>query len=1537
MSTFEEPPAKRKGTSYELCLFCQTESDQPLVDTSHDNFKTASYETFLSTLHKRADLGNINFVPASKRLIDISVNILIAKQASWHSKCYKFVTNRAHTERDENCYRKVCTTHSISNLISRKRGRPPCYEKQVASPGDGHFLTRSKSSPYLKHRCFFCQNKTNETLHACSSKDRGNMITNIVSNSGNEVWKVQLGDVVASGDLLAKDVLYHHSCYTKNWSKFIQHFEHKSKKAVKIKAEGNPKFVAAEVEFIYVLQQRIDAKEYITIDECEKLYLNIFPQHGISDFKLKSRKVLKQLIQDNIENVTITKSTGKMPSIVHSNDVGEVVIRAAPDKQRNMHGDFKLLLQCGNIVRTAIIQAQKNPWTFKGSLQGNIAAGLPQELLSMIRWIIQGTVATDTEERSDDILRSCALIGQHIQQEFKSNRQIQYKPKYSTSSFRSTTETPIGVGLSLHSHHRHRQMRDISLLHHSGIGISYQRVKEITSKMASKVYSNMLKFNGVYIPPTLFKNFPIRCSIDNIDAKVDTSDGRNTFHGTALAVYQHVPSDISECETVAEPLKLDDTALETLANVPDTVTDMIPCNILGNPKPNRSPHYETFELGQNQDKVFAATQHDLAWLLVRYSQCKKGVQSTQTVPVWSAYNSLMCAPQVLEKHLDQDHLLPIVNAPAHEWRTLVTVLEKLFQLNGIVSPSSSSRVLVTLDMDLYKRALKLEYLNDKYSGKWMLCPGGFHIVLCSLRCLGKTVEHSGIDEAWSRDLYSSITVNQILNGNHHNRAIQAHEITLEALFELWFTEFLKENQTVSEALSNSIERLSEACKREDGVSEAHHNLLTVMEELNIEEQLTKFDKSHSHLPMFKWARMYMREVTALMNFTRSQKQPDLFLYLASLENLCKYFFSYNRLDYAQNIIEYISRVYSTKTKDPDLWNRLLSGAFALTKNTVSFTGTGVDQGQEFLNKILKGDGGLKGLTNKSASLLKYCLCAPELARLGRETEEMVGMTATLCHRHHYLTTASLSRREKNVRKLVEVLKPSNPFADKSTRLYNIMTKQVIPEQIEKDILNMEERGQQSLQCFVQDRILGNTNLWDRMTKIKYLNWVDACKTIKLKSNHEQFELKATNSLFARMLMIAKSSRQIDLQQVVENYEFTAINTCLLNIDGSLIPCTNKSELIHVLEGLTDHGENEVLAPDYRDTYLIIDGMSVVHEIMSSVSLSNCKQLGEAFSRTIESRCKGYEGGRVIFDNYIKQSSIKDNIRYHQAGVRKSAAGFKVEDTTPIFDTKVFLASNETKDCLTIYLAEKVLQLNTPIVSVTRLNVVSNTAGHQPTTAVSTHEEADTVMMLHASEICASGKHVHFMTQDTDVLVLALRRFPSFTNKTTVIIGTGKHRRKVPLQPIYNKLGHTKAAALPGFHCLTGCDTCGHIKGKSKRTAFKIFCDASQDVTKALTELRTEEIPSSNIIAKCELFLCQLMSTKTCSASSAGALRWKKFKGGQAIEKIPPTAGAWRQHILRAHMQAFIWNQDLVLDPVIPDPSKFGWTTKRRWHFHSCTF
>ena len=74
--------------------------------------------------------------------------------------------------------------------------------------------------------------------------------------------------------------------------------------------------------------------------------------------------------------------------------------------------------------------------------------------------------------------------------------------------------------------------------------------------------------------------------------------------------------------------------------------------------------------------------------------------------------------------------------------------------------------------------------------------------------------------------------------------------------------------------------------------------------------------------------------------------------------------------------------------------------------------------------------------------------------------------------------------------------------------------------------------------------------------------------------------------------------------------------------------------------------------------------------------------------------------------------------------------------------------------------------------------------HTPKTPVSSHEEADTLMMVHALEIVEDGEEVDFFAQDTDWLVLILRRLEKLGKQTHFITGTDDKRRRIALQPVY---------------------------------------------------------------------------------------------------------------------------------------------------------
>ena len=149
---------------------------------------------------------------------------------------------------------------------------------------------------------------------------------------------------------------------------------------------------------------------------------------------------------------------------------------------------------------------------------------------------------------------------------------------------------------------------------------------------------------------------------------------------------------------------------------------------------------------------------------------------------------------------------------------------------------------VTLDIDLYKRAKKLEYLQSKFKDKWVLCPCAFHTVICALRCLGRAPEGSGLDESWQKaDLYSKVTVMQIVNGGHYNRELQAHQITLQLLFDLWMESFFKAHPAIRIAVQESVAKLAQPCTNCQDVHKAHKTFLMELKCLNFDKLLEEFD------------------------------------------------------------------------------------------------------------------------------------------------------------------------------------------------------------------------------------------------------------------------------------------------------------------------------------------------------------------------------------------------------------------------------------------------------------------------------------------------------------------------------------------------------------------------------------------------------------------------------------------------------------------------------------------------------------------------
>ncbi|KAH3738239.1 hypothetical protein DPMN_044869 [Dreissena polymorpha] len=160
--------------------------------------------------------------------------------------------------------------------------------------------------------------------------------------------------------------------------------------------------------------------------------------------------------------------------------------------------------------------------------------------------------------------------------------------------------------------------------------------------------------------------------------------------------------------------------------------------------------------------------------------------------------------------------------------------------------------------------------------------------------------------------------------------MEAHETTLHIFTDLWLLAFFESCKRVYDALIADFSNLK--CVLHSGSHEeiktAHQDLNITIESINRDKKLAEFDKENEQQPMFANYRGYIRQVMTLLAFQWSIIDKHLFLYLALLERLSTYFFTFNRLDYAQNILEFVARSYESKETEPEIWISLLRGDFA---------------------------------------------------------------------------------------------------------------------------------------------------------------------------------------------------------------------------------------------------------------------------------------------------------------------------------------------------------------------------------------------------------------------------------------------------------------------------------------------------------------------------------------------------------------------------------------------------------------------------------
>ena len=222
---------------------------------------------------------------------------------------------------------------------------------------------------------------------------------------------------------------------------------------------------------------------------------------------------------------------------------------------------------------------------------------------------------------------------------------------------------------------------------------------------------------------------------------------------------------------------------------------------------------------------------------------------------WSGYNSLVAD----NKSVDRVCVLPLIPASPTDKSTQLTFMRRLEPINTSVM-GSDTKVVVTMDMALYKPIKQLQMAKADCQSRWLLKPGELHVIIAQMRTIGAYIKRSGIPELWVEcGLYGSATTSQILDGKHIRRAVEAHITTASSLHSLLLAEFIAHHperfEPITQYINQSLASISS--DNVDAIKESHTVLMSMIRESNLAEELKKFsEKRHNNHLLFAVACTY---------------------------------------------------------------------------------------------------------------------------------------------------------------------------------------------------------------------------------------------------------------------------------------------------------------------------------------------------------------------------------------------------------------------------------------------------------------------------------------------------------------------------------------------------------------------------------------------------------------------------------------------------------------------------------------------------------
>ncbi|KAJ8027191.1 hypothetical protein HOLleu_32260 [Holothuria leucospilota] len=338
---------------------------------------------------------------------------------------------------------------------------------------------------------------------------------------------------------------------------------------------------------------------------------------------------------------------------------------------------------------------------------------------------------------------------------------------------------------------------------------------------------------------------------------------------------------------------------------------------------------------------------------------------------------------------------------------------------------------------------------------------------------------------------------------------------------------------------------------------------------------------------------------------------------------------------------------SLKQLNPVVYAEFLKGNFVVKKSKGAFSAVAIDQAHEQNNASMKGDGVVVSLPENPADLRCWMVSGPEMARLIQEFEGSTEKRKDTDGRHHEQKRHSQMEFAQDLGSLCQAMNEmGNPFAEYSSDLLVLNSRDVVDTAVADTVLQMEKVGLEQYETYVEERLVNQT--------------VPSTDPIK-RNNHHLFSrppireksrkqlqissLKNDCSLFSRQ-HIASQIRLGDLDDFFQNKK----QACLLSL--SQIGCLRtetKSDLMPCLENLASVKED---LSTLRVQVNILDGAGIINMLQPGTAKTFQGYAADFLVSYVKSQLQHIDRQGIFWDLYIPDSLKADTRSKRKKEVRR---------------------------------------------------------------------------------------------------------------------------------------------------------------------------------------------------------------------------------------------------------------------------------------------